>query len=107
MPRTIQKNDSNKRPVGWVNPYAEQNAKIPGYLPTSYGEEVPNTPLPGIIKPKSEWYAPLDVLMSISRRAYRDENDGWTKVVSKRQRRRHRRNGGWVGSSVAPTATSD
>jgi hypothetical protein len=93
-----------KRPVGWINPYAEQNAKIPGYFHAE--GPVLNTPLPGIRKPASEWYAPLDVLLAISRRPYTNENDGWTKVVSKRQRRRNRRNGGWVSSNVA-VATSD
>ena len=78
------------------NPYAEQNAKVVG---GPFLEDVAaNRPLPGITKPACEWHAPLDVLLSISRRAYKDENDGWTKIVRKGKRKIH--SGGWAGSAA-------
>jgi hypothetical protein len=88
---------TNKRSPGYVNPYAEQNARIPGYRFTT--EEVKNVPLPGIPSSEGKFYIPLDM---IPRRSYRDDDDGWTKVINKRSRR-YRRNGGWVGSDAAGT----
>jgi hypothetical protein len=85
---------TNKRSPHFVNPYAEQNARIPGYRPTP--DHVPNIALPGLPSAEGKIYIPLDM---IPRRPYKDDEDGWTKVVSKNNRRRHRRNGGWIGST--------
>jgi len=80
----------------YVNPYAAQNSRVVG---ARFLEEVaPNRPLPGIPPADGKVYIPLDMIRT--RGPYRDDDDGWTKVVNKRARR-YRRNGGWVGSSGA------
>jgi hypothetical protein len=91
---------NNQRSPHYVNPYAEQNARVVGYR---FREDtVHNRPLPGIPSAEGKFYIPLDM---IPRRPYRDDDDGWTKVVNKRSRR-YRRNGGWVGSDSSVAAST-
>jgi hypothetical protein len=52
-------------------------------------ETAPNRSLPGIQSSDGRWYAPLDIILS-NRRAYANDNDGWT-TVRRQRRNRHRR----------------
>ena len=79
-----------------INPYAEQNNRIPGH--TFIAEHLTTVALPGIPSSEGKWYAPLDIIMAVPKRPYKDDADGWTKVA--RKRRRYNRNSGWVGSDV-------
>lgn len=72
-----------------TNPYDEQNARVVGHRFIT--ENVANTSLPGIPSAAGKFYIPLDM---IPHRSYKDDNDGWTKVVNKKK---GRRNGGWIG----------
>ena len=87
---------NNQRSPFYVNPYAEQNNKIPGHRFIT--DRVPNVGLPGIPSTEGKVYVPLDMIRT--RGPYASDDDGWIKVVNKRARR-YRRNGGWVGSETS------
>lgn len=93
---------ASKNSPHYINPYAEQNARVVGAA--GMAEVAYNRPLPGLPSAEGKFYIPLDLA---PRSTHRGNGNGWTKVVYKRNRR-YRRNGGWVGSdAAAPPATDD
>ena len=70
----------------FVNPYAEQNALVPG---AQFLEEVaPNRSLPGLPSSAGKMYLPVDVWR---RRHYASDEDGWITVRRRYNKRR------WAG----------
>ena len=87
-----------------INPYAEQNNCIPGHQFIT--EHLTTVGLPGIPPYTTKGCIPFDL---IRRRApYKDDDDGWTEVIDKRNRRRERisrGNGGWIGRATSVPVT--
>jgi hypothetical protein len=84
-----------------INPYAEQNNRIPGHQFIT--EHLTTVGLPGIPPYTTKGCIPFDL---IRRRApYKDDDDGWTEVIAKRNRRRECGNGGWIGRATPVPVT--